>query len=231
VTNTNNTFGNKAVTFTNGNKTYVVTGNSPDSLRIGDRFAKTYKHDILVKFALRLGIHANAKVTIQGLCKLIFDVMRAKRPKTPVPTPNAPVNKNALMQRALRKLRMTNELIKNDIRAMYGKNNVPMLNWRAKNMHGIINGAFVRNGGYGKVVMGKGGMPKRSSIQNIKQKLVNRWKSQDANRPPAKNVNAAVLAAQKNFHNRRAAINAARARLAKSPPKAVRPKNVNQEEL
>ena len=186
VTNTNNSFGNKAVTFSNGARTYVVTGASPDLLRIGDRFAKTYKRAVLFRFATKLGIHPNLKASVPVMCKLIFDAVQAKRPKTPVPSPQVnkvetPVNKAALLQRALRKLRLTNELIKNDIRAMYGANNVPNINWKAKNMHGIIDASFTRNYGYGKVVFGKGGMPKRSSIQEIKKKLVNRWKVQDKN--------------------------------------------------
>ena len=127
VTNTNNVKGALVVKFKMNSKNYVVTGNSPNSLKIAGRIAKTIKKEKLIQYALRLRGQATEASTISQLCKVIFDRMVALRPKpktpspkaksrTPSPTPNA--NESALAQ--LRKLRLTRNLVEEDVRKFVG---------------------------------------------------------------------------------------------------------------
>lgn len=77
---------------------------------------------------------------------------------------------------ALTQLRLTSPLIKEDIRKLYGAN-VPNFDRRAKEVYQIIEASFSRNIGYGKVPMGKSGMPLRSGIQKMKETIVKSWKN------------------------------------------------------
>lgn len=126
VTNTNNVEGSRAVTFTNANKVFVVTGNSPNSLKIGGRVAKTIKRDLLFRYATKLGARPGQFVTIADLCKIIYDKYASMKPKTPSspspspapspsPSPNSP---NAM--NALRKMRVTKNLVEEDVRKFLG---------------------------------------------------------------------------------------------------------------
>ena len=183
ATNTNTKTGNRAVTFKNGAKTYVVTGNSPASLRIGNRFAKTYKRDQLARFALRMRVQVPDGATVLEMCHRIAAAASARRPATPVsPSASSSPNNNEALRIVQERLRLTNNLIKEDIRAMYKSDVVPDINARAKRVHTVIEKSFDRDIGYGKVEMSKTGMPKLGSIQKIKKRLVRSFRH--ANKKP-----------------------------------------------
>jgi len=183
VTNTNTAGGNRAYKFKMNADDYVVTGNSVNSLRIGRRYAKTYKRDVLVKFMTRMHLRIPSAATIGELCRIVLEAKQAHAARSRTPSPRAsPVAAAAPKQKdPMKHLRLTDKLIRKNIIKLYGQENVPMLNNRVKNMKKNILASFNKNIGYGKVVMGSKGMPKRRSIRAIKRAMVNKFKNQ--NRP------------------------------------------------
>lgn len=67
LNNTKNVVGNLAVSFKNGNKVYVITGEGK-SLRLGRRLCHTYTKPDLLKFARRFGIAANTTMSKEKIC-------------------------------------------------------------------------------------------------------------------------------------------------------------------
>jgi hypothetical protein len=67
LNNTKNVVGNLAVSFTNGNKVYVITGEGK-SLRLGRRLCHTYTKPDLLKFARRFGTDANTSMSKEKIC-------------------------------------------------------------------------------------------------------------------------------------------------------------------
>ena len=130
VTNTNNVSGAMAVKLTNASKVLVVTGNSLNSLKVGGRIAKTIKRDKLFRYAVKLGARPGKFDSIADLCKMIFDRYMAVKPKpkakSPTPSPPPPPAKKARAPEApspttqLRKLRLTKNLVGEDIRKFVG---------------------------------------------------------------------------------------------------------------
>jgi hypothetical protein len=183
VTNTNTAGGNRAYKFKMNSENYVVTGNSVNSLRIGRRYAKTYKRDQLVKFMTRMHLRIPSAATIGELCRIVLEAKQAHAARSKTPSPRAsPVAAEAPKQKdPMKHLRLTEKLIRKNIIKLYGQENVPMLNKRVKNLKALITASFNKNMGHGKVVMGSKGMPKRRSIRAIKKSVVNQYKNQ--NRP------------------------------------------------
>jgi hypothetical protein len=192
VTNTNTAGGNRAYKFKMNADDYVVTGNSVNSLRIGRRYAKTYKREMLVKFMTRMHLRIPSAATIGELCRIVLEAKQAHAARSRTPSPRAsPVAAAAPKQKdPMKHLRLTDKLIRKNIIKLYGQENVPMLNARVKNMKKNILASFNKNIGYGKVVMGSKGMPKRRSIRAIKRAMVNKFKNQ--NRPNS-NSNSSPL--------------------------------------
>jgi TATA-box binding protein (TBP) (component of TFIID and TFIIIB) len=130
VTKTHNVGGSRAVTFTNANKVFTVTGNSANSLRIGGRVAKTIKRDLLFRYATKLGARPGQYATIADLCKIIYDRYLSIKPKTPSTSSSgsssssrsssaaSSASPNAM--EALRKLRLTKNLVEEDVRKFLG---------------------------------------------------------------------------------------------------------------
>lgn len=182
VTNTNNVKGSRAVVFSNMGKNFAVTGNSPTTLKIGNRFAKTFKKEVLFRFATKLGVRGIPQgVTTAQLCVLIFQRMNELRPVTPSPStansferelsvtspsPEDPVNKLKA------KFRLTSPLLREDIQKFYGNNNVPNLNNKVTQLLNMINKAMMNN----SLPKSKSGMPLKSGIQQLKKRAVTAWK-------------------------------------------------------
>ena len=130
VTNTNNVNGALAVKITNANKVFVVTGNSLNTLKVGGRAAKTIKRDKLFRYAVKLGARPGKFPSIADLCKMIFDRYIAVKPKpkakSPTPSPSPPPGKKAPAPKALNamtqltKLRLTKNLVEEDVRKFVG---------------------------------------------------------------------------------------------------------------
>lgn len=211
---------NMYTTFKNGNRTYEVSGSTVANLRIGERFARTYKRDVLLRFARALHLGVPEGATIAQICAAIASAAGTRsRPasassrsssssrtspsssssssssssrtsssnsrsssssssrssSSSSSSPSSMTNAQAL-NIALTQLRLTEPLIKEDIRKLYGAN-VPNFDRRAKEVYKIIEASFSRNIGYGKVPMGKSGMPLRSGIQKMKETIVKSWKN------------------------------------------------------
>jgi hypothetical protein len=128
VTNTHNVGGTRAVTFTNANKVFVVTGNSANSLRIGGRVAKTIKRELLFRYATKLGARPGQFATIADLCKIIYDRYASIKPKTPSPSSSSSSSASSLSSSAsspnamemIRKFRLTKNLVEEDVRKFLG---------------------------------------------------------------------------------------------------------------
>jgi hypothetical protein len=182
VTNTNNVKGSRAVTFKNLNKEYVVTGDSPTTLKVGNRFAKTFKKAVLYRFAIKMGIRGiPAGTTTTQLCVLMFQRMLELRPKTPSPSTansferglsvGSPGSADPL-NKLKAKLRLTSPLLREDIKKFYGSDNVPNLNNKVEQLLNAINKAMSNN----SLPKSKSGMPLKSGIQQLKKRLVTTWK-------------------------------------------------------
>jgi hypothetical protein len=182
VTNTNNVKGSRAVKFSLGNSEYVVTGNSPNSLKIAGRFAKTIKKDKLYRYALKLRAPIKETSTIAELCKGIYDRMVALRPKTPSPAksktpsprPRPSPNKPDAMA-ALRKLRLTKNLVEEDVRKFVGPQWIEKrrvtnaaLSRKAEEIYNSLGNA-VSNG---RVALAA------KNIKEFKKGLLKAWKSE-----------------------------------------------------
>jgi hypothetical protein len=168
----------------------VLTGNTAATLRIGNRFAKSYKRDALLRFAYLMRVPVPKAGTIADICKSIAEAVTARRPATPSPSPvassaSSSVNNNEALRVVQEKLRLTNNLIKEDIRTMYKSDVVPDINARAKRVHNVIEKSFDKDIGYGKVEMSKSGVPKLGSIQKIKRRLVRSFRHANKKAPPA----------------------------------------------
>ncbi len=181
VTNTNTVGGNRAYVVNN----HVVTGNSVNSLRIGRRYAKTYKRDVLVKFMTKMHLRIPNGATIAELCRIILDAKEAHGAKSRTPSPRASPVEAPKQKDPMKHLRLTDKLIRKNIVKLYGRENVPMLEARIKEMKKNILASFNKNIGYGKVVMGSKGMPKRKSIKAIKRAMVNKFKNQNRSPSPS----------------------------------------------
>ena len=187
---------NQHTTFKNGNRTYAVSGSTVANLRIGERFARTYKRDVLLRFARALHLGVPESATIAQICAAIASAAgtsassagtrsssnsksssSSSRPSSSSSKSSSPSpTNNQALNIALTQLRLTSPLIKEDIRKLYGAN-VPNFDRRAREVYQIIEASFSRNIGYGKVPMGKSGMPLRSGIQKMKETIVKAWKN------------------------------------------------------
>lgn len=181
VTNTNNVKGSRAVKFSLGNSEYVVTGNSPNSLKIAGRFAKTIKKDKLYRYALKLRAPVKETSTIAELCKGIYDRMVALRPKTPSPvkskTPSPSPKKantpNAMA--ALRKLRLTKNLVEEDVRKFLGPQWIEKR--RVTNADLSKKAAEIYNSLGNAVSNGRVNLAAKS-IKEFKKSLLKAWKNE-----------------------------------------------------
>jgi hypothetical protein len=182
VTNTNNIKGALAVKFALGNKDYLVTGNSLNTLKISGRFAKTIKKDKLYRYALKLRAPVTEASTIAELCKGIYDRMVALRPKpktpTPSPSPRASPVRQANTPNAmaiLRKLRLTKNLVEEDVRKFVGPK------WIEK--RGVTNASLSRKAEeiynkLGNAVSNSRVALASKNIKAFKKDLLKQWKDE-----------------------------------------------------
>ncbi len=211
VTNTNNIRGNRAVKFSLGDETHIVTGNSPNSLKISGRFAKTIKKEKLYRYAVKLRAPVTAASTIAELCKAIYDRMVAIRPKakTPSPTPSPSPPKRAKAtpnaMEALKKLRLTKNLVEEDVRKFVGpkwieKRGVTNVNLtqKAKEIYNSLGNAISN----GRVALAS------KNIKEFKKSLLKTWK-EDVDMKKQRNkyaklpYNLNVIKATQNFASTR----------------------------
>jgi hypothetical protein len=132
-----------------------------------------------------LKIKLDSKETKTTLCKKIEAVRNAKvapkpKPKTPPPKPTrmnvAQKKRNIKKQTVIKKRSLNDESIKKDIVKMYGKrwmsrykNVMPSLNSDVKEMKTRLNKLSKRNAI---------GVPFKKDADELKKRLVNRWKSE-----------------------------------------------------
>jgi hypothetical protein len=129
VTNTHNVGGSRAVTFTNANKVFTVTGNSANTLRVGGRVAKTIKRELLFRYATKLGARPGQFATIADLCKIIYDRYVSIKPKTPSPSSGSSSGSSSASSslasspnamEMIRRFRLTKNLVEEDVRKFLG---------------------------------------------------------------------------------------------------------------
>jgi hypothetical protein len=241
VTNTNNKKGSKAVKLTNNGKVYVLTGNSPMSLKIGGRVAKTIKREKLFAFAQKIGAFPPKHATIADVCRLIFDKMVKLRPKSPTPSPvkktpsPSPSPSENVSAMAL-KLRFRKNLIEEDIKAFLGPKWIEALKItnkaisnKAEEVYKSLGNAISRN----EVNI----VP--ASVKEYKKKLLREWKNGlNLNMRKSKYPNKVVsnfATKKKNngkFPTHKEVLEFAEAlKKVNNRPAFVRPKKVNSEVL
>jgi hypothetical protein len=202
VTNTNNVKGARAVTFTNANKVFAVTGNSMNALKIGGRIAKTIKREKLMRYAFKLGARPTEIATIADLCKMIYDRYVALKPKSPSPSPVRSPTPNAGLA-ALKKYRLTSNLVEDDVKKFLGPK------WIAK--RGVSNNSISK---------------KATELYEMLARAINKNNLQ-FDITQIKEFKKAVL---RNWKMDTDAVARVRARIARSPTKLL-VKKVNREEI
>ena len=169
---------------TNKNKNVTLSG-SGNTFKVGRSTCTGYSKTELLRVAGILKIKLDSKETKTTLCKKIEAVRNAKvapkpKPKTPPPKPTrmnvAQKRRNIKKQTVIKKRSLNDESIKKDIVKMYGKrwmsrykNVMPSLNSDVKEMKTRLNKLSKRNAI---------GVPFKKDADELKKRLVNRWKSE-----------------------------------------------------
>ena len=169
---------------TNKNKNVTLSG-SGNTFKVGRSTCTGYSKTELLRVAGILKIKLDSKETKTTLCKKIEAVRNAKvapkpKPKTPPPKPTrmnvAQKKRNIKKQTVIKKRSLNDESIKKDIVKMYGKrwmsrykNVMPSLNSDVKEMKTRLNKLSKRNAI---------GVPFKKDADELKKRLVNRWKSE-----------------------------------------------------
>jgi hypothetical protein len=159
VSITNSKSGALAVKFKVRDKVYVVTGNSVNTLRIGERVAKTYPKANLIQFAHKLGVRTVESMPTLAICKNILDELQRRK-------------KNVSTENVMAMLRIRKANIKQNIQKMYGTRDVPNLNAKVNAMYNIVHQSLEKNVGYGTVTM-TNNIINANSIAKIKKKYLN----------------------------------------------------------
>jgi hypothetical protein len=169
---------------TNKNKNVTLSG-SGNTFRVGRSTCTGYSKTELLRVAGILKIKLDSKETKTTLCKKIEAVRNAKvapkpKPKTPPPKPTrmnvAQKKRNIKKQTVIKKRSLNDESIKKDIVKMYGKrwmsrykNVMPSLDSDVKEMKTRLDKLSKRNAI---------GVPFKKDADELKKRLVNRWKSE-----------------------------------------------------
>lgn len=167
---------------TNKNKNVSLSGTNK-SFKVGRSICSNYPKAELVRIAKILGIKVEDKDTKISLCKKIEQFRNKKvAPKpvkkvTPKPTRRevAQKKRNVKKDVAIKKRRLDEKSIKNDIVKLYGKrwmnkykNVMPSINQDVKNVKSRLNAIKKTN----KTT----GVPFKRDADLIKKRMVNRWK-------------------------------------------------------
>ena len=181
-----NKTGKNNVTFknTNKNKNVTLTG-AGNVFRVGRKICTDLKRDELLRVAAILNITPDAKETKASLCKKIEKVRNnlRQKPNTPRPSPRpkptkAQVRRNVANKKrvekrteVMKKRGLDENSIRRDIKKLYGdkwvKRYNPNLNQDVRNMKSALNAINKGN---------KTGIPFKKDIDDVKKKVVNRWK-------------------------------------------------------
>ena len=169
---------------TNKNKNVTLSG-SGNTFKVGRSTCTGYSKTELLRVAGILKIKLDSKETKTTLCKKIEAVRNAKvapkpKPKTPPPKPTrmnvAQKKRNIKKQTVIKKRSLNDESIKKDIVKMYGKrwmsrykNVMPSLDSDVKEMKTRLDKLSKRNAI---------GVPFKKDADELKKRLVNRWKSE-----------------------------------------------------